>query len=67
MSLFFTITMILAMLAVLAVMVMGIVSMVKGGEFNKKYGNKLMQARVMLQGLALLLLFLAFVTSQTPS
>ena len=67
MSLFFTITMIIAMLAVLGVLVIGIVSMVKGGEFNKKYGNKLMQARVMLQGLALLLLFLAFVTSQTPS
>lgn len=56
----FIILMILAMLAVLAVMVVGIFSMIKGGEFNKKYGNKLMRARVMLQGLALILFALAF-------
>lgn len=54
----------LAMLSVLAVLGMGIFSMVKGGEFNKKHGNKLMQARVMLQGLALGLLALAYFTSQ---
>ena len=52
-----------AMLAVLAVMGIGIVSMIKGGEFNKKYGNKLMQARVMLQGLALALFVLAVFTA----
>lgn len=63
MNLFFTISLVIAMLAVLAVMVLGIVSMIKGGEFNKKYGNKLMQARVVLQGLALLMLGMAFITS----
>jgi len=56
--------MVVAMLSVLGVMALGLVSMVKGGEFNEKYGNKLMQARVMLQGAALLFLFLAFVLSQ---
>lgn len=54
----------IAMLAVLVVMVLGIVSMVKGGEFNKKYGNKLMQYRVYLQGAALGLLALAYFISQ---
>jgi hypothetical protein len=54
----------IAMLAVLIVMVLGIVSMVKGGEFNKKYGNKIMQARVILQGAALGLIALAFFISQ---
>lgn len=55
---------ILAMLAVLSVLGIGIFSMIKGGEFNKKYGNKLMQARVILQGVALGLLALAYYASQ---
>lgn len=56
---------IFAMLCVAAVMGLGIFSMVKGGEFNKKYGNKLMQARVVLQGVALALLALAYYASQS--
>jgi len=35
------------------------VAMVKGGEFNQKYGNKLMRMRVTLQGVALALFVLA--------
>lgn len=50
----------IAMLSVLGVLVIGIVGFIKGGEFNKKYGNKLMQARVVLQGIALALIALAF-------
>ncbi len=55
--------MLVAMLLALASLFAGLVSMVKGGEFNQKYGNKLMQARVYMQGLALLLFALAFLTS----
>ena len=51
---------ILASIAVLVVMGLGIFSMIKGGAFNEKYGNRLMQARVYLQGLVLLLLAIAF-------
>ncbi len=58
----FVVLMLLAAAAVLGVLVVGIVGMLKGGEFNKKYGNKLMQARVLLQGLALILLMLAFLS-----
>ena len=47
------------MFLVLASLVVGIVSMVKGGEFNKKYGNRLMRMRVTLQGLALAFFVLA--------
>ena len=65
MSTFFIIAMVVAMLSVLGVLVLGLFSMVKGGAFNEKYGNKLMQARVMLQGAALLFLFLAFVLSKS--
>jgi len=49
---FFTL-MILTMAAVLASLVIGVFGMAKGGEFNKKYGNKLMRIRVFLQGGAL--------------
>lgn len=65
MSGFLTICLALAVLSVVAVLVIGIVSMVKGGEFNKKYGNKLMRARVILQGVALAMLALAYISSQT--
>ncbi len=60
MNMFFYIAIGVALLAVTVVMGLGIFSMLKGGEFNEKYGNKLMQARVVLQGLALLMLFMAW-------
>ena len=37
----------------------GIIGMARGGEFNAKYGNKLMRARVIAQGCALVLFALA--------
>ncbi len=60
-----TTALIAAMLLVLVVLGLGIFSMTKGGEFNKKHGNKLMQARVIIQGVALALLALAYYSSQT--
>lgn len=50
---FGTIVLIVLMIAVLLVLFTGIGGMLVGGEFNKKYGNKLMRARVILQGLAI--------------
>ena len=53
----------LAGLAVVVVLVTGIVGFARGGKFNKQYGNKLMQARVILQfGAVILLLLLALAT-----
>lgn len=43
---------------VVIVLFIGIFSMLRGGEFNKKWGNKLMRARVILQGIAILLIVL---------
>ena len=40
-------------LATLGTLLVGVTSMGKGGGFNEKYGNKLMRARVILQGLAI--------------
>ncbi len=51
---------VIAMVLTLAVLIVGLFAMAKGGEFNKKYGNKLMQARVICQGVAILLFVLAF-------
>jgi hypothetical protein len=48
-----------AMLATLLTLVVGLVAMVQGGEFNRKYGNKLMRLRVVLQGVAIALFALA--------
>lgn len=62
MNTIFIISMLFAALATLGVMGLGIFSMIKGGEYNKKHAQKLMRARVMLQGLALGLFALAFLT-----
>jgi len=59
MSKIFFVLMIIAMLLVLVSLGVGMVAMIKGGDFNKKYGNKLMRMRVTLQGLALALFVLA--------
>ena len=45
----------IAMAAVLVVLMVGVFAMFKGGEFNRKYANKLMRLRVLLQAVALLL------------
>lgn len=44
------------MLATVLVLLMGIMLMARGGEPNRKYGNKMMVARVAFQGLAILML-----------
>jgi Hypoxia induced protein conserved region len=41
------------MLATVLVMATGMVAMFRGGEFNRKYGNKLMIARVTLQAVTI--------------
>jgi len=51
--------MFIAMGAVVVSLCLGIFAMVKGGEFSKKYSTKLMRARVMLQGIAILFFILA--------
>jgi hypothetical protein len=40
----------------LLILIVGVLIMAKGGEFNKKYGNKLMIARVVSQAIAILAL-----------
>lgn len=54
----------LACLSVLAVLAIGLGGFVKGGQFNEQNGNKLMRLRVLLQGVALAFLALAYLTSK---
>lgn len=49
-----------AMIGAVASFIFGTYVMTKGGDINKKYSNKMMQARVFLQGLAIGLLFFAY-------
>ncbi|MBY0406066.1 MAG: HIG1 domain-containing protein [Rickettsiales bacterium] len=57
---FFGIVLILLLMALAGVLVTGIFLMGKGGEANARWGNKLMMARVWLQGAVLLVLALLF-------
>lgn len=50
----------IAMGLVLISLVAGLIVMAIGGEVNQKYSNKLMQFRVMSQGLAIILLGIMF-------
>jgi hypothetical protein len=59
MSGFFMVLMAMAMVAVVGSLGVGLFAMIKGGEFNKKYGNKLMQLRVTLQGVAIVMFIFA--------
>jgi hypothetical protein len=54
------IILIIVMVLVALVLVTGIVVMARGGEANRKYANKLMALRVIMQGAALALLGLLF-------
>ena len=59
MKMTFFILMGLALGAVVAALLIGLFFMVKEGKENAKKSNKLMQARVILQGVAIALIFLA--------
>ncbi|MDX1710432.1 MAG: twin transmembrane helix small protein [Rhodovibrionaceae bacterium] len=54
MSAFFFVLMGLAMALTLGVLFTGLIAMARGGDFNRKYSNKLMRMRILAQGLALL-------------
>jgi hypothetical protein len=55
----FTILVTAALLATLASLVWGLVSMSRGGEYDESHAPRLMNARIGFQGLALLLILIA--------
>ena len=54
---------VIALIAVLIVLLAGMIGMIRGGQFNTLYGNKLMRLRVIIQGVAVLLIviYVAFI------
>ena len=52
-----------ALAAVFVVLLTGVVGMLRGGAFNRRYGNGLMRLRVILQGVAvtLIVVYAAFI------
>lgn len=44
-----------AMAATLLVLVVGLIAMLRGGDFNRRHGNRLMRMRVLFQAIAVLL------------
>ncbi len=59
-----TVLLAVALAATLGVLLTGVVAMMKGGDFNRRWGNKLMRARVAMQAVALALLFALFMVNQ---
>ena len=56
---------ILSLIAVLIVLGVGVIGMLRGGDFNRRYANKLMRVRVATQGLAILLILLFVAVSRS--
>jgi hypothetical protein len=48
----------IVLLAILAVLLTGVIGMARGGEFNRRHGNRLMRWRVLLQVLAVAIVFI---------
>ncbi|MFP6729726.1 MAG: twin transmembrane helix small protein [Alphaproteobacteria bacterium] len=55
---------IVALIATFAVLLAGIIAMMRGGEFNEKYGNKLMRALIAMQALAVGLMFTLYLINR---
>ena len=53
---FAQIIVLIALMVTLGILLVGIIGMARGGEFNAKYGNKLMRARIIAQFTVLILL-----------
>lgn len=53
MKAFAIILMLVAMGLTLAILITGVVAMARGGEFNRKWSNRLMRYRILAQGFAI--------------
>lgn len=57
----------IAMIAVVGALIFGLIAMAKGGEFNRKYGNKMMRWRVAIQAFAVILIVIFVITASQQS
>ncbi|MAZ03563.1 MAG: hypothetical protein CMN56_10525 [Sneathiella sp.] len=47
-----------AVIATALVLFFGVLTMARGGEFNRRYGNKLMRLRILVQAVAVILIMI---------
>ncbi|MBM3599428.1 MAG: twin transmembrane helix small protein [Alphaproteobacteria bacterium] len=64
MNAFLVILLIIAMVLTIGALFGGLFFMAVGGELNRKYGNKLMQIRVIMQGIAIAIFALVMMLSR---
>jgi len=64
MSGFLSILLAILLVAITGVLFTGIAAMSRGGEFNRRHGNRLMRWRLYLQGAAVLVIGLIFYLGQ---
>ena len=55
----------IAVLAVLVILMVGIGGFARGGEFNRKYANKIMRLRIIAQAVAVALILVFVLLSQS--
>lgn len=60
---FAVILMVIALATTLGVLFAGLITMARGGEFNRKHGNRMMRWRVIAQGTAIVLFAIAMMLS----
>lgn len=58
---------VIAILLTLTVLMIGLGSFLKGGEFNKKYANKLMRLRIVMQAIAIILILIFVALNRSAS
>ena len=51
---------VIALIGTVAALLAGVVAMARGGDFNRKWGNRLMRARVAMQALAVALMLVLY-------
>jgi ABC-type uncharacterized transport system YnjBCD permease subunit len=56
-----------AVVATALVLLFGVLTMARGGEFNRKYGNKLMRLRILMQAIAVILIMLSLWVASSGS
>ena len=56
-----------ASIAVLAVLLFGIGTFARGGEFNRKWSNKIMRLRLLAQFIAVILILIAVALARSGS
>ncbi len=59
----FPMLIVISLVAVFVVLMVGVIGMVRGGEFNRRHGNTLMRLRVGMQAVTVLLIviYVAFI------